>query len=1194
MANNKEAFVCKENYSWYNGNINVTGQNVDITAQGVAFGNGYFIAVCKEAKIYRSSDGIEWEDISPPAYDSIQHFFDVDYDGEHNVWIVAGRNGMIIKSADDGDNWETTYTTGKTDDLLFAVFGNSTMLVISEGGQVFRSTDGGNDWTNYFWNPGSQRPRSITFARGVFAAGGYNGDIFYSSNGQSWTRVNSGSDMRVRGIAYSHGLDLWVAGGMSVCTAKNLDNWTYQFKIADEFNLPDQVYCAFGGKDFALLAGEHGMILTTTDPTGKSWVDRESGSGGYVFDITGHPNGKYAVNVGNTVYKRTPPTLWHYPFRYNKERCINPNMSPLFVTSGDSVVDEIKADYIPLDGKSDLRAEVHLRKDSKGRLWASIHYFGLYYSTDDGKTWTFKPNELVMKDPIAYSCFTILNDDTFLLGKVKDNWAPDVERTPILFYRSENYGDSWQLAGSIDAAPFEGISEGTQNLTQLADGTILYAATRYNWKPDPEEPDAVRENAIFRSTDGGFTWGDKSTTYSEGADKYVFEPHIIQLQSGKLLGAFRYQRHKLPGDTESAVTAAGGSWSCCTAGRNKSIFNQLYIGESYDNGYTWVNLHDIRDSNGNLLLFWGDPHGTLLQVPDGRILLVYDHRYESGPNCTQANAWKVCNRAVVSSDEGATWGPEIYHLSYGKGYPSSVFLEGNTIVTVTGNDLDNKKPFTAMAVRWKLPKAAQGGSIKVTSPSGDENLQPGSTHNITWQGTGTVGNVKIDYSPNGGASWTEVTPSASNTGLFKWTVPGKPSLKSLVRIREKGGTLSGVSNTVFAIGADLIPASIKVTSPNGGEKWETGSSHNITWTSSGKVEKVKIEYSANNGASWVQIVSSTPNTGVYKWTVPANPSGTCLVRVSETDGTPSDTGNAVFTIFSPAPGKSITVTAPNGGEKLEADSLFDIAWTSTGNVGNVGIYYSMDNGTSWAEIVAPAKNDGGHRWRVPKRLSGDCLLRIRELSSETSDVSDAVFSIVSPHDSKSIMVTSPGSGENWETGSLHNITWTSTGGIGNVRIDFSLDNGATWMEVVSSVPNTGVFEWPVPYIQSDRCRVRVTEASEFSDINDGAFSILEPSMSVAITSPNGGESWKRGKEKSITWEARGISGNVIITLWKDGERVGTIAEEVPSSPGVYRWTVGQHRDGTVEAGTGYTVRVKGTAPGERSYADSEGPFEIRG
>ncbi|MGB8657837.1 MAG: FlgD immunoglobulin-like domain containing protein [Candidatus Zixiibacteriota bacterium] len=96
------------------------------------------------------------------------------------------------------------------------------------------------------------------------------------------------------------------------------------------------------------------------------------------------------------------------------------------------------------------------------------------------------------------------------------------------------------------------------------------------------------------------------------------------------------------------------------------------------------------------------------------------------------------------------------------------------------------------------------------------------------------------------------------------------------------------------------PARIQVVSPNGLENWAVGSTHNITWLSESFTANVKIEYSTNSGSSWLPVVASTSNTGSYPWVIPATPSATCRVKVSNAGGgDPSDISDADFSILAP-------------------------------------------------------------------------------------------------------------------------------------------------------------------------------------------------------------------------------------------------------------------------------------------------------
>jgi len=92
---------------------------------------------------------------------------------------------------------------------------------------------------------------------------------------------------------------------------------------------------------------------------------------------------------------------------------------------------------------------------------------------------------------------------------------------------------------------------------------------------------------------------------------------------------------------------------------------------------------------------------------------------------------------------------------------------------------------------------------------------------------------------------------------------------------------------------------IRITSPNGGEAWTVGETHDITWVSENySGVNVKIEYSTNSGVNWLPVVSSTPNDGVHPWVVPNTLSNTCKVKVSDAvSGVPFDESDNTFSII---------------------------------------------------------------------------------------------------------------------------------------------------------------------------------------------------------------------------------------------------------------------------------------------------------
>ncbi len=189
---------------------------------------------------------------------------------------------------------------------------------------------------------------------------------------------------------------------------------------------------------------------------------------------------------------------------------------------------------------------------------------------------------------------------------------------------------------------------------------------------------------------------------------------------------------------------------------------------------------------------------------------------------------------------------------------------------------------------------------------------------------------------------------------------------------------------------------------------------------------------------------------------------------------------------------SITLTAPNGGETWYSGLEKNIAWRSVGKVGPVRVDYSSDNGTTWQPIAAETENDGVFSWVVPDISSTSCLIKISEADDGIpSDTSDGVFAI---SNAPVIVVTSPNGGEEWPVGSTQEITWlTGSTPVGEVRIDYSFDNGLNWIEVVSRTENDGVYEWKVPEPVSSECLVKISEADDGdpADRSDAPFSIVE-------------------------------------------------------------------------------------------------------
>ncbi len=95
-------------------------------------------------------------------------------------------------------------------------------------------------------------------------------------------------------------------------------------------------------------------------------------------------------------------------------------------------------------------------------------------------------------------------------------------------------------------------------------------------------------------------------------------------------------------------------------------------------------------------------------------------------------------------------------------------------------------------------------------------------------------------------------------------------------------------------------------------------------------------------------------------------------------------------------GDGVVVADPDGGETLSAGAIHEVVWATAGNVPNVRLEYSTDNGESWTTIEDSIANTGTYDWSVPGVDSNDALVRVSDADDpNAADESNAPFSISS-------------------------------------------------------------------------------------------------------------------------------------------------------------------------------------------------------
>lgn len=135
----------------------------------------------------------------------------------------------------------------------------------------------------------------------------------------------------------------------------------------------------------------------------------------------------------------------------------------------------------------------------------------------------------------------------------------------------------------------------------------------------------------------------------------------------------------------------------------------------------------------------------------------------------------------VSPTSGIS-GTEIFRLE----------TDPNASVTANSSDYDDGKDTSTFGSpnRWGSQNlnslrtvVAEPSTLTLTSPIGLNNIKAGTIWPITWQNTGTIADVTVEFSIDYGQTWSAVFPrNIGNMGSYDWLVPMVDSDQCFVRV----------------------------------------------------------------------------------------------------------------------------------------------------------------------------------------------------------------------------------------------------------------------------------------------------------------------------------------------------------------------------------------------------------------------------
>jgi hypothetical protein len=406
------------------------------------------------------------------------------------------------------------------------------------------------------------------------------------------------------------------------------------------------------------------------------------------------------------------------------------------------------------------------------------------------------------------------------------------------------------------------------------------------------------------------------------------------------------------------------------------------------------------------------------------------------------------------------------------------------------------------------------GSITVLSPNGGGSVQVDSTISITWASNDLGGPASQTFNVDG----TWISPITGNVAADVWGAGGGGGGNNTTADGGGGGgggafsretgflVSSGLSYTV-EVGSGGVGGVGLTDGGLGGDSWFKDASTVMAKGGAGGGRPISgaAGIAGAGGAAASGVGDSkfsggiggdgnNNNAGVggggggSAGSAGAGGNGVNRAAGPAGAGTPSGAAGGGGGDNTPSAGNAPGGGGGGGGDPSDgaagAPGRVVLTWNTAGTV---DIELSRNGGVDWELIANDTENDGQFDWVVAGSATSQALIRVTHTGGGgESDISDNTFTITATA-TGTLTIVSPTDGQKFKQGEAVPVGWTSSNVSGNVRIDVSWDNGASWDTVVQSTPfNTPAQVWIAHSPASSLCKVRVVSLNDQNVVGESS------------------------------------------------------------------------------------------------------------
>lgn len=299
----------------------------------VTHGNGTFVAVGYAGTVLTSADGQAW---AAPASETVARLTAVAYGpagfvavgdtgwsttsatgaswaaragfGSHDLVGVTALATSYVAMDDqrtawispDGAAW-TGYGADAAQGVGPAVADGTDLYAVGRGGGIARSTDGGAGWSLVV-PPGGQLYEAA-WGAGRYVVVGFNGAIYSSPDGATWTSRRAGKDELVTSVAFGNGVFAAVSSGGMLVSGDG-DTWTV---AAPSVGASGGVVRYASGRGFVAIGAGGADTAVKTSPDGSAWTPQATVSGALLRSLAWGASTFVAAGDAGKIYSNPDP-----------------------------------------------------------------------------------------------------------------------------------------------------------------------------------------------------------------------------------------------------------------------------------------------------------------------------------------------------------------------------------------------------------------------------------------------------------------------------------------------------------------------------------------------------------------------------------------------------------------------------------------------------------------------------------------------------------------------------------------------------------------------------------------------------------------------------------------------------------------------------------------------------------------------